>query len=210
VHKSYTTLRTHTYIIEWRKSHLTRPFCWISWVQWLLPLRIYVHTYTVSDWGVCNWPWRWFALGKDDYPFLVTSNHVFQLKNTLGLKCSRILCVWDNTVIFCSVLYGTAVRKFDVMLVINETSNKWLTVEGRSCSYVFPSPRCAAQLSSWGMVITYCIHRCAHSQPLTKLLNFALPTVQLMFTCYEVCLCYITCSWPSLWITKANNDWAVM
>jgi hypothetical protein len=45
-----------------------------------------------------------FALRETDYRFFVTNNRSISLKKNNGLKCSRVLCVSDNTVISCTVL----------------------------------------------------------------------------------------------------------
>jgi hypothetical protein len=61
-------------------------------------------------------------LGKADHSLFVTTKDVFELKN-IGLKCSHVLCISDNTVIFCSGVVRS-VHKFYFRLVINDTSNE--------------------------------------------------------------------------------------
>jgi hypothetical protein len=48
---------------------------------------------------------RFFALRKADRPLFATSHRCVPFKKYMGLKCSCVLCVWDNTVIFCSVIF---------------------------------------------------------------------------------------------------------
>jgi hypothetical protein len=42
---------------------------------------------------------------KPTSPCLRIVTDLLQLKYT-GLHCSRVLCMWDNTILFCSVLYA--------------------------------------------------------------------------------------------------------
>jgi hypothetical protein len=89
---------------------------------------------TVSYCGVCSWPWRWFVLDKADHTLLVNSNRRIPVQNTLGWSafvfcaceimqlCSMVLCV------------VTAVLKFDFKFTVNETPNKWRTVDRMLCS----------------------------------------------------------------------------
>jgi hypothetical protein len=44
------------------------------------------------------------VLGKADRPLFVTSNRCISVRNALGLKGSRVLCISDSTGMFCSVL----------------------------------------------------------------------------------------------------------
>jgi hypothetical protein len=59
---------------------------------------------TDIDYGVCSWPWQWFALGKGGRPLFVTSNPCIPFKKYIGLKCGRGFCVSNNAVPFCSML----------------------------------------------------------------------------------------------------------
>jgi len=61
-------------------------------------IQIFTEKFAV-DLGKCL---RW---GKLPTPFLWPEMDVIRLKNT-WLKCSRVLCVWDNTVTICCVLCG--------------------------------------------------------------------------------------------------------
>ena len=47
---------------------------------WLHPYTIYCHSTTVTHCGVWIWPWQWFALGKDNRSFIVSSNGCIPLK----------------------------------------------------------------------------------------------------------------------------------
>jgi len=59
---------------------------------------------------------------------------IFFVQIYIGLRCSRLLNVWKNTVIFCSVTCTWNCTVFDFWLVINRTLNKQQSVEITSCS----------------------------------------------------------------------------
>ena len=64
----------------------------------------------------------------------MTSNRCIPIKNTLGLKCSRVLCV-RVIHLFSVVFYEVrALHKFDTKRVINETPMKWLSVFNKTTS----------------------------------------------------------------------------
>jgi hypothetical protein len=68
------------------------------------------------------------------HPVFVTSNRCIPIKNTLGLKCSRVLCV-RVIHLFSVVFYEVrALHKFDTKRVINETPMKWLSVFNKTTS----------------------------------------------------------------------------
>ena len=60
----------------------------------------------VAGCGVSSGPRQWFALGRPNSPFFVTGSR----RTHIGL-CSRVLCVWDSTVTFCSVVVVRFVYK---------------------------------------------------------------------------------------------------
>jgi hypothetical protein len=93
---------------------------------------------------------------KAHHPLLVTSNQCTPIKSIL--RWSTVTFCACNIIYLLSVVFCVirAVQKFDFRLVINETSNKWRSVERRSISdrdtffwhalYVFsrPTPRVLA------------------------------------------------------------------
>jgi hypothetical protein len=139
----------------------------------LVRARLWGENFKNGSWGnidsdreVFSWPWQMFALGKFNRPLSVTSNRYITVKNTLGCKCSRVSCVWDNIVTFCSVFVTTVVHKSNFRLVINKTPNKWWPLvrscnDGDSCFwhdlYVGPQPSSRVLRDSTHAVKVNCI-----------------------------------------------------
>jgi hypothetical protein len=62
-----------------------------------------------TDWGVCSWPWQYFAPGKDDTSLSVTSNGCIPVKNTLDWRA--VVFFACEVIQLFSVMYW--VVKFD-------------------------------------------------------------------------------------------------
>ena len=77
---------------------------------------VIIHT----DCEVCNWPWKWFALGKDERSLFVNGNRCIPVKNVFGWS-GVVFCACDLIQLFpVAFRVVRAVHKFDFRHVINE------------------------------------------------------------------------------------------
>jgi hypothetical protein len=51
---------------------------------------------TDNDWGVCNWPWHYFALRKANPPQFVKPNRCIPIKKNIRVKRRHVICMWRN------------------------------------------------------------------------------------------------------------------
>ena len=112
---------------------------------------------TVTECGICGWPWKWFALVKDRTSF-VTTNWYIPVKDTLD-RSAVVFCsceiIQTFYVAFCVVW---AVHKFDFRLLIDGSKNcavQWQKLIFWQSLYVF----------SLTAVTTDSLH-CVHSFPI--------------------------------------------
>jgi hypothetical protein len=74
---------------------------------------------TVTECGVCGWPWQWFALVKGERTLFVTTDWCIPVKNTLD-RSAVVFCLCEIIrmfyLVFCVVW---AVHRFDFRLLIN-------------------------------------------------------------------------------------------
>jgi hypothetical protein len=87
---------------------------------------------TDSDSVVCSWPWQWFALEEADNPLLVTSHRWFLDESSFGWSAIAF-CARKIMQIYTVHYLVRNVHKFDFRFVINNTTNKWRTVEKKLC-----------------------------------------------------------------------------
>jgi hypothetical protein len=67
--RNWLWLSVAGYLTEYLCDWLTSSVFWVF--QW--PVGFQAVT-TVTDCGVCSWPWKWFAATKADHPMFMTSN----------------------------------------------------------------------------------------------------------------------------------------
>jgi hypothetical protein len=95
-----------------------------------------------TDCGVCSWPWQWFVVSK----------------RYIGLKYTCVLCVWDNTVIFCSVLRG--LNRTPYVMQWQRETRAWEGIDMYSpdrrceCYGTLPTP-CRSTALSWVRYFTW-------------------------------------------------------
>jgi hypothetical protein len=85
--------------------------------------NFHILTCTVTDCGVCSWPWQWFAPERGVCPFFVTSNQSVPLKYILGWS-AVVFGACEIIRLFFVVFYVVwAVHKFGFRPDINGKSH---------------------------------------------------------------------------------------
>jgi hypothetical protein len=139
----------------------------------------YVFWRTDSDSVVCSWPWQWFAHGKGDFPFFVTSNRCIPVINNLG-RSAVVFCACEIIQLF-SFVFGVVrvVRALEFRLVILKITT--LCSDRDSCFWhdLCIVPRLSSRLNRLTLELNPSAQRC-RTRFLLEILIFE-PCISLIY-----------------------------